>query len=440
MIAIQWYRRYLLFAAFFILSGTCLSQDITLTFTSIYQNNHWPVDSVLVENLTHPADTVLYPPDTILVLRSAMGVEPPADPSQNGFSVCHPSPNPSDGPSSVEFLWFTTAGCFITVVNANGQTLYSGQKLLSPGRYQFTVENGIEKLLIIAISSLEKSVPVKMLRKPDPAHRPARFTIRPVNGMGMDAPEGVAASPFRFYPSDSLRCVAYASSGSVPASDVVSVVPQDDDTLEFHLLEGTPCHGEPSLLYGGQVYRTVRIGLQCWMKENLNIGIRVDYPATQTNNGVVEKYCYQNLDIHCEAYGGLYQWGEMMNTQGDTVLTERGICPPGWHIPSENEWLQLADAWGGYDSAAQSLKTVGTQWWDPPNDGTNYSGFSARAGGYCDEYLGFSSRGYVAEYWTSTSDWSQHDPVKMKYMFGPFPTLYTASTSTKQAVSVRCVK
>ncbi len=138
--------------------------------------------------------------------------------------------------------------------------------------------------------------------------------------------------------------------------------------------------------YGGQTYHTVIIGTQCWMKENLNIGKWTDesQQQTQTNNGVLEKYCYGNDFVNCDQWGGLYQWNEMMQY----VRTEkaRGICPPGWHIPSSEDWKALIRFLGGEDMAGGKMKYTGSNGWATPNVGaTNSSGFMALPGGYLDQ-------------------------------------------------------
>jgi len=66
------------------------------------------------------------------------------------------------------------------------------------------------------------------------------------------------------------------------------------------------------VVYEGKTYNTVQIGDQCWMKENLNVGTMFDNHLDMQDNFYLEKYCYDNNEAHCELYGGLYQWGEMM--------------------------------------------------------------------------------------------------------------------------------
>jgi hypothetical protein len=68
--------------------------------------------------------------------------------------------------------------------------------------------------------------------------------------------------------------------------------------------------GTPTVTYAGKTYNTVQIGNQCWLKENLDAGIMIQVNQEQTNNGTIEKYCYDNNPNNCAAYGGLYQWAE----------------------------------------------------------------------------------------------------------------------------------
>ena len=96
----------------------------------------------------------------------------------------------------------------------------------------------------------------------------------------------------------------------------------------------------------GREYETIKIGDQCWMKENLNIGTMVknrlgEMHSDASENGIIEKYCYDNDETNCEKRGGLYTWDEAM--QYDTISGSQGICPAGWHIPTVKEVETLAD-------------------------------------------------------------------------------------------------
>ena len=146
----------------------------------------------------------------------------------------------------------------------------------------------------------------------------------------------------------------------------------------------------------GKEYGTVQIGGQCWMAQNLNIGTRINGSGEQTDNELIEKYCFNNDESNCNLYGGLYEWDEMM--QYMTQEGARGICPEGWHVPSDAEWTALTDHIRGQPEYCCNANTFNigkalastTLWYGPSgypcgigNDpGTNNTtGFSGLPGG-----------------------------------------------------------
>ena len=194
------------------------------------------------------------------------------------------------------------------------------------------------------------------------------------------------------------------------------------------------CAGVPQITYGGQVYNTIMIGNQCWLKENLNIGTMIASDIAQTNNGTVEKYCIYNDIARCDIYGGLYQWNEIM--QYVTTEGVQGICPTGWHIPSDTEWTTLeSNVNGGGD-----LKEAGFAHWFAPNIGaTNGSGFTALPGGYISLNFG-SVFGYrdAGRFWSS----SQMDAldVWLRDVRYSITTIQRYDWRKEYGLSVRCLK
>lgn len=83
----------------------------------------------------------------------------------------------------------------------------------------------------------------------------------------------------------------------------------------------------------GNTYRTIQIGTQCWMAENLRTGTKIT--GHPSNNGVIEKACYADADANCLTDGALYEWSEAMAYS--TTAGAQGICPTGWHIPTYQE-------------------------------------------------------------------------------------------------------
>jgi uncharacterized protein (TIGR02145 family) len=131
----------------------------------------------------------------------------------------------------------------------------------------------------------------------------------------------------------------------------------------------------------GNTYKTIRIGTQTWMAQNLkttkyNDGtfIPVVSDATSWNSLSTPACCWQNNDpVRKVTYGVLYNWY--------TVRTGK-LCPSGWHVPSDAEWTTLTDYLGGENSAGGKLKESGFRHWNSPNAGaTNETAFSAFPGG-----------------------------------------------------------
>lgn len=197
----------------------------------------------------------------------------------------------------------------------------------------------------------------------------------------------------------------------------------------------------------GKIYNTVQIGTQCWLKENLSIGTRINGDAAQTNNSIIEKWCYDNLESNCEVYGGLYQWAEMVqylnnatnNTSWDPVPTGNvtGICPSGWHIPSDAEWSALFTYLGGTSVAGGKMKEPGTAHWLSPNTGaTNSSGFTGRSSGIKDQF--FNKMGEYSPYFSSTE--SSRANMYIFYLYCTNEDITYAWHFKTIGLPVRCIK
>ena len=187
-----------------------------------------------------------------------------------------------------------------------------------------------------------------------------------------------------------------------------------------------------------QVYSTVKIGNQCWMAENLNIGTRIDGSPDQANNGVIEKYCYNNIESNCNLYGGLYLWNEMM--QYTTIPGMQGICPPtgGWHLPTDLEWTALTTYLGGESVAGGKMKETGLNHWTSPNYGaTNSSGFTTLPSGYRTNSGSFVVLGSYANFWSSSRTPSAH---WMRYLSFDQASVYRGVWSDETGFAVRCLK
>src|SRR5574344_132476 len=143
-----------------------------------------------------------------------------------------------------------------------------------------------------------------------------------------------------------------------------------------------------------QVYKTVKIGTQTWMAQNLNYAVD-------------SSWCYGNSADSCAKYGRLYTWTAAMGVDtshnsvflGDSV-NHQGACPAGWHVPTNGEWATLETAVGGSDTAGTELKS--TTGWTNGGNGTGDFGFSALPAGNRDEVGNFNDAGGDANFWSAT--------------------------------------
>ena len=208
------------------------------------------------------------------------------------------------------------------------------------------------------------------------------------------------------------------------------------------IADGSPCLGTAKVYYeggpnndgGGDYYSTIQIGEQCWLKENLDVGTKINSNSSsdnQTDNGIIEKYCYDNDETNCDNDGGLYQWDEAM--QYSTTPGVQGICPPGWHIPTLAEFQILRDAAGG-STGSKVLKAIGVD-----ATSTNTSGFSALFAGYRSNGIGdFDDLGINAYFWISTEALPFN--VRGMYLNSSDDDVHFGSWDRDDGRCVRCVK
>ncbi len=169
----------------------------------------------------------------------------------------------------------------------------------------------------------------------------------------------------------------------------------DRVSMNFMELGINPCPGTPIVVDAdGNIYKTVQIGNQCWMSESLRTGTFVTSTATSSdhsnlsNNGVIEKYCFENDEANCELYGALYDWHEAMGYSEEEGV--QGICPDGWHIPTNQDWADL-DTQFNHGDAGLHLKETGDSGF-----GGQFSGDRHTRG----EFYSFDSSGF---FWSSSS-------------------------------------
>jgi uncharacterized protein (TIGR02145 family) len=184
-----------------------------------------------------------------------------------------------------------------------------------------------------------------------------------------------------------------------------------------------------------KTYKTVQIGKQNWMSENL------DHHGKIGNIGL----CYDKKQENCKKYGRLYTWSEAMDIDKrfngekweESDAKHQGICPAGWHLPSKEEWQTLIDFAGGNETAGKKLKSK-TGWKEHDQTATNELGFSAlpgglgNSGGYFD-YIGINGR------WWSASEYISSNAYD-RYMYYNNDGTYWYDVDKYGLHSVRCLQ
>lgn len=185
-----------------------------------------------------------------------------------------------------------------------------------------------------------------------------------------------------------------------------------------------------------KTYSVISIGKQCWLKENLDVGLMIPGTQNQVFGSTIEKYCYDDKVENCEKYGGLYQWNEAMAYA--TMEGAQGICPAGWHIPTKENFQTLV-AYVNNDGNA--LKAVGQGTGE--GAGTNSSNFSSLLAGFRHLYswvplAKFEDLGRAAHYWTSSENSSSTSGQFL--LTEDSYRIQTTNADKMGGFSIRCIK
>lgn len=189
----------------------------------------------------------------------------------------------------------------------------------------------------------------------------------------------------------------------------------------------------------GNSYKTIKVGEQIWMAENLkttryNDGTDIPLITGNDDWSVLESpgYCWYNNDslLYAGGFGGLYNWYSVETAK---------LCPPGWYVPDDEDWTILVNYLGGESVAGGKLKEVGTRHWHSPNtDASNESGFTARAGGQRNSEGVFEYVGQYGVWWSSTQT-DLHTAWTRGISHGGM-TIGRGFSDKKTGRSVRCVR
>ncbi len=252
-----------------------------------------------------------------------------------------------------------------------------------------------------------------------------------------------------------LMSVPYALNSRESGNGIKSVS-KTGDTLNlnngsFVIIPGiSAAQPKPTSGYGpnindvdGNTYKTVYLGTQQWMAENLKtikfndgtfIKFIIDGSEWQNNNTGAYSF-YDNDDSNIFTNGLLYNWYAISPTSNGN----KNVCPSGWHVPTDNEWTILTDYLGGENIAGGKMKEIGTINWNSPNtDATNTSNFTGIPSGCRNTNGNFYHIKNNAYWWSSTS--SSTTNAWYRNLFNINGSANRANVSKADGFSIRCLK
>tara|TARA_B100000683_G_scaffold208950_1_gene203151 strand:+ start:269 stop:1147 length:879 start_codon:yes stop_codon:yes gene_type:complete len=254
-------------------------------------------------------------------------------------------------------------------------------------------------------------------------------------------------------PISSLDSITFGYINSFNQGGTGNIILPGNATCDTQYISVTGCGGDTVIIYNGYTYELVEIGGQCWFKENLQTityrdGTPINYPGTDNTawfNDSIGAYAWGNNDsvMYASSYGALYNWYAVDNSAG--------LCPTGWHVPTDCEWMYLEGTLGmstaeqentgalrGTDEG-NKLKETGTVHWYTNTGATNSSGFTGLPGGV---RIGQGPTNHIGEgayWWSSTQDDTNYNAW---YRVLSYNNSYVSrGFSYKEAgYSVRCIK
>jgi uncharacterized protein (TIGR02145 family) len=396
----------------FIIVVVVFGQKVTinLSFNAINNLTQIQLDEIEIMNKTQGVDTIIYYPDTsisymitpgdmLLLIGYSMGYPVAIQKikqENNPFELFGNCSNPFIDHYNFSVIVPESGIVNLQVTDIQGRNLFDDNWQLDKGSHSFRCIPGDGKIFFLMARWKGKSKTIKILSAGSSSGGKCLIEY---TGGGVKRP--------------SLKASLFTSDRDMQESGILDS-PTTSKTYTFQFATNIPCPGTPTIIYDGQVYNTIQIYSQCWLKENLNAGIKINGNQEQGNNGIFEKYCINNKDDSCSKYGGLYQWDEMMNYV--EVEGAKGICPPDWHIPSDLEWQILegvADSQYGitdsiwtsnwlYRGFDQALNLKSISGWEENGNGLDLFGFGALASGHRFLNGTFCVTGIYGTFWSST--------------------------------------
>jgi uncharacterized protein (TIGR02145 family) len=415
-------KKLVIILFFLVLTITLKSQDYLICFAGSGDTNM--VTSVKVDNLISGETVTINGGDTLHLI-GGVGTS-----DKNSFyGNMNIYPNPMTEQSILTFVTRQSGNADICIVNLNGEMISQTSAFLSSGLNVYRVSGLPQGLYFVKVAGNSYNQSIKLVSQNNLGNE-VNIEFVSSNEQNTYKQLKSTSTTVSMAYSDGDRLLFKGISG--PYSTIITDVPISSKTITF---EFVTCQDTE-----WSNYTVVKIGSQTWMAENLAVGVRIDGSEDQLNNGILEKFCYEDNDANCEIYGGLYQWNEMM--QYITTPGFKGICPDGWHLPDDPEWTVLINYLGGQEWAGNKMKETGTMHWAGFNaDATNESGLTVLPAGGQDYIGNFFDITKAANFWSSSEYTDLNNLVAWyRSLYFHSPGVARQFGDKNSAWSVRCVR
>ena len=417
-------RNYLSLFILTVLTIKLFAQDITVSFTT--SDAGAVIDSVQATNLATNNTISLPGNETLTLVNTTSGVSFVQDMKGSIF------PNPCNGSATLQFATSTHDDATIQIVTTSGQLVMEKKQALSAGAHSYSVKfPGAGIYIVLArtsngvLSFREVSTNTEM-QSPSLEYSGSAPLVHDEN-KGVNYKSATTGKTLNYSTGNNIMYTLYSGKNIRVMVDK----PTASKPFDVAFYE---CADKD-----GKNYKTVTIGAQTWMAENLaylpSVNTTSEYSYTASQYYVYDyngnSTSSAKVSNNYKTYGVLYNWPAALSA-----------CPTGWHLPSDAEWTALSTYLGGKSVAGGNLKT--TTGWKSPNTGaTNETGFSALPGGeYFNGFLGFSfyGSGDYGNWWSNTTYAYEELLAWHGALFSSSSGLGRGDHDKSNGYSVRCIK
>ena len=426
----------ILFLSIFTVAGL-YSQSYEIDFAGTGDTT--VVDSVRIENLNQDISLTLNGNDVLKLNIITTGIHNNAS-DINSLQVY---PNPMTEQAEIQFYVAKSSNVLVVVYDISGRSLIKLNKFLHPGMHKFHVSGLHQGMYTVRINEQNSFYTAKLISQ---NRLNGEAEIEYVSSKNLQLNQiqtkqlKSTASTIEMPYIEGDRLLFKGMTGSY--ATIITDVPSGNNTITFDFMNCTDIDDYH--------YPVVRIGTQTWMAENLRyLPSVVDSGAVSNTIPYYYVYGYHGTNVtdakataYYSIYGVLYNWPAAMNeapSSSSNPSGVQGVCPAGWHLPSDAEWTELTDFLGGESIAGSKLKETGTTHWISPNIGTtNETGFTALPGGYRYSNGAFE---FIENYgfWWSATEYSTYS-IWGRVMLYSGGGVNRDLDDKRYGFSVRCVR